>query len=157
MLRVKMALLSMAALTGCLAGAGALAPCDPLSTDSAICHLTNPEDLAFLLDHSWILVSEMAPNERGSAEEPEVADGDEGTERAQRNAGASDRRAKRGRLSAIRLSDFDLRSLYPVESLGALDPADPANRHRPVGPVGCRCMWENGWPTRRPQHQRCLV
>jgi len=55
-------------IAGCLGSPGTLAPCDPQSVDRPICHLTNPEDLGFLKDRSWIIVSEMAPNQ-GAADE----------------------------------------------------------------------------------------
>jgi hypothetical protein len=139
MLRATMALLSMTALTGslggCLGGAGALAACDPRSTESAICNLTNPEDLGFLPDRSWIIVSEMAPNEPGSVEKPEVAEGDEVTQGADREAGTSGGQPTRGRLSAIRLSDFYLKSLYPIDSLEPTEPTEPTEATTPVEPT----------------------
>jgi hypothetical protein len=80
--------------TACLEGAGALAPCDSRAADSSICGLTNPEDIGFLPDRSWIIVSEMAPNQMGVAEQ--------------------DRKLGPGRLTARRLADLDRRVLYPA-------------------------------------------
>ena len=104
MLRATMVSLSMAAMvviTGCLGGAEALAPCDSLSTGSSICDLTNPEDLGFLPDRSWIIVSEMALNERAAKEEGAVEEGVV---------------SSHGRLTAIRLADSEKRLLFPTAS-----------------------------------------
>ena len=85
--------------TGCLGTPDTLAPCDPQSKDRPICNLTNPEDLGFLPDRGWVIVSEMAPNEAAAEED-----------------GAP---PEHGRLTAIRLLDLELRPLYP----GDLDAA----------------------------------
>lgn len=87
------ALIAQSFAVGCLGGAGALAPCDPLAVESAICGLMNPEDIGFLPDPSWVIVSEMAPNERDGAEED----------------GAS----AHGRLTAVRLTDSVRLALFP--------------------------------------------
>jgi len=92
-LRSLIVLLPLVASLGCLDSPGALAPCDPESMGRPICHLTNPEDLGVLPDRSWIIVSEMAPNE---SEE-----------------GKDDALATVGRLTAIRLPGLELHSLYP--------------------------------------------
>jgi len=88
---------------GCLDSPGKLAPCDPQSLDRPICQLTNPEDMGFLPGRSWIIVSEMAPNET-AAKEAEAP-------------------PENGRLTAIRLLDLELRSLYP----GVLEPGAPGH------------------------------
>jgi hypothetical protein len=93
MLRSLVGLMSLVGITGCLGSPDALAPCDPQSTDRPICDLTNPEDVGFLPGRSWVIVSEMAPNE---------AAGDE-----------DDALPTRGGLTAIRLLDLELVSLYP--------------------------------------------
>jgi hypothetical protein len=90
--------MSLLVITGCFGSPGALAPCDPQSMDRPICNLTNPEDLGFLPDRAWIIVSEMAPNE-GAADDDDPA-------------------PRRGRLTAIRLLDLELLPLYP----GVLEP-----------------------------------
>ncbi|MFP6654534.1 MAG: hypothetical protein VCB25_02830 [Myxococcota bacterium] len=95
-LRPLMFLLVLIFGTACLDGAGALAPCDPRGLDSEICGWTNPEDMSFLPDRSWIIVSEMAPNQLGVAEQ--------------------DRRIEPGRLTALRLGDLARRVLYPPTS-----------------------------------------
>lgn len=98
MLRNLIASMPLLVIAGCLGSPGTLAPCDPQSVDRPICHLTNPEDLGFLKDRSWIIVSEMAPNQ-GAADE-------------------NDALPERGSLTAIRLLDLELHSLYP----GLLEP-----------------------------------
>ena len=119
-LRVTMSLLAMIALGGCLGGAGALAPCDPSSTDTSICHLTNPEDLGVLADRSWIIVSEMALD--GGGTDDEATDGVEGEGHGDgRGEGDIDRHSGAGRLSAIRLRDLEPIPVYPIEVTGRMD------------------------------------
>jgi hypothetical protein len=95
-------LLVLVFATGCLGGAGSLTPCDAQANPSAICALTNPEDMGVLPNPEWIVVSEMAPNE-GADESGESEDGTEAV----------------GRLTAIRLADSARKTLYP---------SDPTNR-----------------------------
>lgn len=97
MLRILMALVFLLVAAGCVGSPGALAPCDPASADRPICNLTNPEDLGFLPDRSWIVVSEMAPSERAAEEEE----------------GEEDSPPRHGRLTALRLVDLELSPLYP--------------------------------------------
>lgn len=90
--RILIALTALLATAACSGSPGALAPCDSRSADRPICNLTNPEDLGFIPDRTWIIVSEMAPNE----------------------GAADDLPPEPGRLTAIRLLDLESRSLYPV-------------------------------------------
>ncbi len=115
MLRMTATLLGafgMVALSGCLGGAGALASCDPMSPETSICNLMNPEDIGLMPDQRWIVVSEMTPNGGGPEQDAESVDGSE------EGLGRS---LKRGRLSAIRLADLARRSLYPIESAERMD------------------------------------
>jgi sugar lactone lactonase YvrE len=80
----------------------ALPPCDPGSTHRPICDLTNPEDVGFLPDRSWLIVSEMAPNQAGD-DDGEAA-------------------PAAGRLTAIRLVDLERRPLYPTGREVAVPP-----------------------------------
>ncbi|HIF92849.1 MAG: hypothetical protein ABGX04_12805 [Myxococcales bacterium] len=95
MLRRLIVLLVSVFVTGCLGAAGSLAPCDSESNHAAICGLTNPEDMGFLPDPEWIVVSEMAPNEQADQSGESVTPS--------------------GRLTAIRLSDLKRRSLFPTD------------------------------------------
>ncbi len=92
-LRSLIGLIFLIEITGCMGSPDALAPCDPQSTDRPICDLTNPEDVGFLPGRSWLIVSEMAPNE-GAADEDDAP-------------------PTRGGLTAIRLLDLEIISLYP--------------------------------------------
>jgi len=89
-------LATLALLTGCLSTPGALPACDGWS-ETAICGLMNPEDLAPLDAQGWVLVSEMTHSTTGDPEKP----------------------FQSGRLTAIRLgaigADVERQVLFPVE------------------------------------------
>jgi hypothetical protein len=93
MSRILIVSISLVATAACSGSPGALAACDPRSLDRPICHLSNPEDLGFLPDRSWVIVSEMGPSQRAAEED-----------------GAP---PEPGSLTAIRLLDLELRQLYP--------------------------------------------
>lgn len=93
MLRRIIVLLVSGLATSCLGGTGSLTPCAGQSNQSAICGLTNPEDIGFLPNPEWIIVSEMAPNERLDESGNSVTPS--------------------GRLTTIRLSDLERRPLFP--------------------------------------------
>ena len=93
MSRILIVSISLLATAACSGSPGALAACDPRALDRPICHLSNPEDLGFLPDRSWVIVSEMGPSQRAAEED-----------------GAP---PEPGHLTAIRLLDLELRQLYP--------------------------------------------
>jgi len=100
---------------GCLGGAGALAPCSTQAPGLAICDLTNPEDLGFLPDGSWIVVSEMAPNEQAVEE--------------------AGRASRHGRLTGIRLAGTERVPLYPIASTSDDEETGSSPAQNPGGDV----------------------
>jgi hypothetical protein len=102
-------------VTGCVSSPGALAPCDPQSPDRPICHVTNPEDLGLLADRSWVVVSEMAPNEA----DPDEAAPNESAPNESATGGTEaggETRREHGQLTAIRLLDLESEVLYPTRA-----------------------------------------
>ena len=97
--RVVLLLVWVVALSGCLKAPKGLPPCDSWGANDSICNLMNPEDLAYLPNEGWVLVSEMhmADQNADLAEVPFVP----------------------GRLTAIRTSEetgrIEHRKLFPRE------------------------------------------
>ena len=83
----------LSVLSGCLGNPARLPACDSWDTDSTICGLMNPEDLALLPGGEWVVVSEMTHSQAPTSSDEEAANAEDappfvsGRLTAVRNAG----------------------------------------------------------------------